>query len=424
MRVAIVGGGSSGLVAAWFLENDHQVTLYEKEDRLGGHAHTVNLEVAGEAVAIDAGFEFISDNMFPVFMRLLKLLNVPVKPFPMLATQYDTRNGDFRMLPPIHGRQIFWDALTPRRSLDLLRFAYVLRALRGIMKRRDTSVTVEQFLDRLPLSAAFKTQFMLPYLQAQWGVTTDNIKRFADYDAARYSYLGFQQGLSANAWKEISGGTQTYINLLASALTQTRIFIRAGIHSICRENDEYLVTTEHGQTESYDHVVMATNAHQAAAALATLSEAQEVSRLLKQFNYFDTTIAIHGDTRLMPPQRKHWSTVNIRFDGTYSQLTIWKHWLSKALVFRSWVTHDERLPEPLYALVKFMHPKVDLAYFEAQKALRVHQGANNLWIAGLYTHDVDSHESAVMSAVNVARALAPDSARLKQLITTSPITLR
>ncbi|MEO8395496.1 MAG: FAD-dependent oxidoreductase, partial [Chloroflexota bacterium] len=235
MRVAIVGGGAAGLVTAWLLETDHQVTLYEKEDRLGGHAHTLNLEVAGEAVAIDAGFEFISDTMFPVFMRFLKLLNAPVAPFAMLVTQYDTRSGDFRMLPPIHGRQIFWDALTPRRSLDLLRFVCVLRAVRGIMNRRDSSVTVEQFIDRLPLSVRFKTEFMLPYLQAQWGVTTDDIKSFAVYDAARYSYLGFQQGLSANAWKEITGGTQTYVNLLAAALTQTRIFIRAGIHSICRE---------------------------------------------------------------------------------------------------------------------------------------------------------------------------------------------
>jgi predicted NAD/FAD-binding protein len=416
MRVAIVGGGAAGLASAWLLENDHEVTLYEKEDRLGGHAHTLNLEVAGKIVAIDAGFEFFSDAMFPVFNRLLKLINAPLRPFSMLATQFDTRTGDIHMLPPMHGSRIYWDMLTPRKLLDLLCFGLTLNAVRGVMKRRDTSVTVAQFLNRLALPAEFKSQFLLPYFQAQWGVSRDEILTFMIYDVARYSYLGFQQGLSPNAWKEVEGGTQTYINLLRDSLRKTRIQTGACIRSVCRENGVYLVETEHGQTESYDRVIMATNAQQAAAALATLGEAQEVCRLLKQITYFDTTIAIHGDTRLMPPQRKHWSTANIRFDGTYSQLTVWKSWKSEAPVFRSWVTHDARLPDPLYALVQYTHPKVDAAYFGAQTALQLHQGKNNLWSTGVYMHDVDCHESAVMSAVKVAQALAPNSTRLKQLL--------
>jgi len=334
----------------------------------------------------------------------------------MQATQYDTRTGDIHMLPPFHGRHIYWEALTPHKIFDLLRFMLVLQAVRGIMNRRDTSVTVEQFLDSLPLSDGFKSQFMIPYFQSQWGVSPEAIRSFAIYDVARYSYLGFQQGLTANTWKEVEGGTQTYINLMCDALTKTQIRLGACIHSVCREDGIYLVTTEDGETDSYDHVVMASNAHQAASVLATLSEAEDICRLLSQITYFETTIAIHGDTRLMPPERKHWSTVNIRFDGTYSQLNIWKSWKSKTPVFKSWVTHESRLPEPLYALAQYAHPNVNLAYFGAQKALQALQGRNNLWLAGMYMHDVDCHESAVMSAVKVAQRLAPNSPRLRQLI--------
>jgi predicted NAD/FAD-binding protein len=145
-------------------------------------------------------------------------------------------------------------------------------------------------------------------------------------------------------------------------------------------------------------------------------------RVLNQITYFDTTIAIHGDPRLMPPKRQHWSTVNMRFDGAYSQLSIWKPWKSKsgAHVFRSWITHDAHLPDPLYATVKYLHPRVDTAYFSAQKALQQYQGVNNLWLAGVYTHDIDSHESAVISAVKIAQVLAPDSARLSMLDVLSP----
>jgi predicted NAD/FAD-binding protein len=111
--------------------------------------------------------------------------------------------------------------------------------------------------------------------------------------------------------------------------------------------------------------------------------------------------------------------VNIRFDGTYSQLTIWKPWKSQIPVFKSWITYDTQLPEPLYAIAKYHHARVDAAYFYAQKALQAYQGRHNLWLAGTYMHDVDCHESAVLSGVKVAQALAPNSARLKQLTSTA-----
>jgi predicted NAD/FAD-binding protein len=118
----------------------------------------------------------------------------------------------------------------------------------------------------------------------------------------------------------------------------------------------------------------------------------------------------------MPASEKDWSVLNIRHDGARSSLSVWKKWKSRTPVFKSWVTFDPRPPEPLYFSATYEHPKIGLRYFEAQRSLVALQGQNNLWLAGLYTHDVDSHESAILSAVKVAERLDPQSANLKRLI--------
>jgi predicted NAD/FAD-binding protein len=168
-----------------------------------------------------------------------------------------------------------------------------------------------------------------------------------------------------------------------------------------------------------DHVILATSAWAARKLLAGVEGAEEVCQILGQIGYFPTTIAVHGDARLMPADRKHWSVVNTRFDGRYSANTIWKSWKSRAPVFRSWVTFEPERPEPLYAWAQFEHVKVDAGYFEAQRRLAAVQGREHVWLAGAYVHDLDSHESAVLSAVAVARRLAPQAARLRQLAGTS-----
>jgi predicted NAD/FAD-binding protein len=123
----------------------------------------------------------------------------------------------------------------------------------------------------------------------------------------------------------------------------------------------------------------------------------------------------------MPRQRRHWSVVNTRFDGAHSANTVWKRWKTGARpVFKSWVTYEDCLPQPLYALRTYAHPKVTRAYFEAQRALQAMQGQDQVWLAGMYTHDVDCHESAVLSAVRVAHRLAPGTARLRALTAPPP----
>ncbi len=422
MRIAVIGGGGAGLTTSWLLDENHEVTLYERDDRLGGHADTKLFEIDGQPLAIDSGFEFISDAMFPTFMRLLSLLEVPVERYPMLVAMFNSENGAGYLLPPVHGWRILPDGLTPRKVADLLRFTRIIRAAGPLMQSRDTSVTIARFLDERGVDEAYRRRFLYPYLQAGWGATVDDILAYSAYDVLKYTYFNMPETLIPHGWKEIVGGTRTYVQRLAESLTRTRVNLGAGVEAIERVADGFRVIDRRGVAEMYDHVVLATNAHQAAAALASLEGEEgldgiaEARALLNGFHYFETRIAIHGDIRLMPPKREHWSTVNIRYDGTLSQFTVWRGMKHGARIFKSWVTRDATMPDPLYALATYQHPQVDTNYFALQKRLQAFQGQHNIWLAGMYMVDVDCHESAVLSGMRVAQQLAPDAPRLRQLL--------
>src|SRR5258708_17472093 len=115
MRIGIVGGGAAGLTTAWLLSDEHEVVLFEQQDRLGGHAHTIEVALAGERIAVDAGFEFFSGAMFPTFMRLLSVLGVPLHRYPITATLYSTDNRYVALLPPLRNGRVVWPTMGPRQ---------------------------------------------------------------------------------------------------------------------------------------------------------------------------------------------------------------------------------------------------------------------------------------------------------------------
>ena len=229
-------------------------------------------------------------------------------------------------------------------------------------------------------------------------------------------YLNRPSGLAPVHWTEVVGGTQAYIRALVRTFTEIETRASAAVVRITRQNRCYVVHTADGSATEFDSLVIATSAYDACQLLEQLGDGAEAHRILSQITYFKTTIAVHGDRRLMPADPRQWSVVNTRYDERYSQNTIWKRWKSRRPIFRSWVTFDLSLPEPLYATTTFWHPKVDAAYFRAQKQLASVQGRERLWFAGVYTNDVDSHESAIRSGVRIAQHLAPHSARLRQLL--------
>lgn len=415
MKIAVIGAGAAGLTTAWLLEEQHEVIVFEQQDRPGGHAYTLQVERAGEINYIDAGFEFFSQQAFPLFNRLLHTLDVPLRSFPMRLTMERAAVRQPLLIPPVQAGKLMWSALTPHTVWELLQLRFAIGRAAPLVRAGDPFVTLEEFLSTLPLSRRFRAHILEPFLQLGWCLPLEEFLRFSAYDVMKLMVLHRGAGLFGERWQEIVGGTQTYIRLLAQSLTRAQLRLSTPVRQIERDEQRLLLVDDQGQPESFDHIVVATSASDASRLLTTLTGSEALCQRLGKVEYFQTRIAVHGDRRWMPRQARHWSVINIRAESPSSAVTVWKPWRGQEL-FRSWVTYASALPDPLYGLVTFFHPKPNRQYFEAQAYLEAVQGHNHLWLAGMYTQDVDLHESAIRSAVRVAQALAPSAPRLRQLL--------
>lgn len=417
MKIAVIGGGAAGLATAWLLESQHEVTLFEQDDRLGGHADTVQIDVEGRMLRVDAGFQFFGAGAaYATFNRLLDALGVTRRTYPATLTVYRHGPGRQRpvVLPPFRRRAPVWASLTPRAIADALRFRRFLAAVPAFLEQRDTTVTIADYIDRQNLPAAFTDRFLYPALLAFWCVDLGEFRGFAAYNALYYLGANLPAGMRAPDQSAVPGGLGVYIGAIVRDLERTSILLASPVIEIGRAGEGFAVQDAAGTRHAFDQVVIATNATQALGMISGLSELAPVAAQLARFEYFDTTIAIHGDRRLMPRRESEWSVVNARWDGEHSSLSVWDP-ASPHPIFKSWVTYDDRMPEPLYATASYRHGKITPAYFDAQAALKTLQGMHGVWLAGLYTHDADSHESAIRSAVTIARELSPGSERLRVL---------
>ena len=413
--IGIVGAGGAGLVAAWLLGDAHRVTLYERDDRLGGHADTVRTDIDGERIAVDSGVDFFWPAMWPTFWRLLETLEVPTRRYPVTVTLYTPGRPGAYQMPLIRGARVQWSMLAPGRISTLLLFRRLLRRAAPLVAGRDASTTVEQFVESLDGSRAFKDGFVYPLLLAGWGMDLKEFRQIAAYDPLKYLVMR-ESGRFGRAYlREVVGGTGAYVDALARTLTRVRVKVASAVREITRPVSRYVVRDAGGETREFDHLIVATGAREARDLVARVEGTDALRRELARVEYFKTSIAVHADRRLMPADARHWSVINIRHDGAQSLNTIWKPWASRATVFRSWISRDAPLPDPLFNLATYYHPKVSPAYFEAQRAISPLQGRDRLWLAGMYLHDVDCHESAILSAIDVARRLGAAPARLAQL---------
>jgi len=412
MRVGIIGGGSAGLCAAWLLDGYAQVTVLEQQSQLGGHAHTVYVQVDGTQVPVELGFEFFNEKMFPTLCRLLKVLPIHTTTQPFTYS-YRTNSNEL-ILPPIQGFNIFFSSFTIGNIKHFIALKQVIEKSRIILEQKDTTISLEQLLHGY--SESFIHEFFLPLFCAGWGVTPEEFKTFAAYNVMSWIVQNKPMGLGASYWSEIPTGISGYINALIKQLKQVATKPNCTVTTITHHDNVYKVQINNGTTLEFDHLIIATNAIQARQLIQSVSIAQELIPILSMVDYLTAQLAVHSDQRFMPPKRSHWSIANVWKHGAYSALTTYKPHGSTTPLFRSWLLPGFPTPNKIYEQATYYHAKPTVAYFKAQQLLAAQQGKNNLWFAGIYTHDIDSHESALVSALKIVQRIMPNSVRLQQLI--------
>ena len=423
-EVAVIGGGGAGVTTAWLLDDQYKVTLFENTNRLGGHAHTIPVEMNGKSYPIDAGFEFIAKPEFPYFFSLLKTLDVPLSPFQLTVSFFDHEDRyNFVVTPISKDRWALGSLLKPYNLITILRLKYVFEKAKkyvGSTNAKDEveiSRTLESFTDTLSLSRKYKNQFLYPFLASGWGVSREEIKKFSAYYLFA-TLLTASNGYTAPEWIEIVGGTSTYIRAAESQLQCSSVKLNSNISRISKSDDQFVVTTDDGTDYRFKHLVLAVPLHQVRDLLKELPEFAELSSVVDKVKYYQSTLVLHGDERFMPKDHSHWSVVNMRSanQGSQSSFTVYKPWLSPTPIFKSWILPGDPEPLPLYAKAQYHHPLLDQAYINSQKTIAEYQGRSGIWFAGVHTQGTNRHESAVLSAIQVAERIAPSSARLMKVL--------
>lgn len=416
MKIGIIGAGAAGLVAAWLLNEHHEVTVFERQHRPGGHAYTADITLPdGERVAIDVGVAFFGDALsYPLFHRLLDLLSVPTEQHPMTATLCGAEGARLAM-PPWREGKIDWYALSPRSVFDLVSFARFVKSAAKADERVLRAITLREFLGDSALSTTFKDEVVIPFIASQFGITRERLFECVAYDALKYCIIFGLDGLRPRPLFAIPGGMRRYVDALAAARGTARLRVGTAVERIERRSGIYAIVTAGGSDHCCDHVILAGGPASVLPLVRQTEHYDGLRRIFGLIDLFTTKITVHGDPQIMPLPRRRWSEFTLVERDGQSALTLWQPDRVGPPIFRSWTTFETRSLSPVYGEFVFTHSLGNRGYYDAQAMIRAIQGRDNLWFAGSFAHDNNSHESAIASAVDVAAALDPTSRNLARL---------
>ena len=413
-RIAIVGSGISGLAAAWMLGRHHDITLFECDSRPGGHSRTIDVDMGGgRHIPVDTGFIVYNEATYPNLTLLLDHLAVATKASDMsFAVSLDDGALEYSGSADLKG------LFAQRRNLFSPRFWSMLHDLFRFYREAPAHAgklglaTLGEFLAEHRYGRAFRDDHLLPMAAAIWSVPTPAI---LDYPAEAFIRFCENHGLlrirDRPRWRTVAGGSRSYVDAMLADF-KGRICLNRGVGRIMRTGGRVQITDMTGQTEWFDHVVIAAHADQALAMLGDPSDPER--RLLSSFRYSRNAAVLHDDPALMPRRRKTWSSWNYlgrrNRDGHTDDLCV-SYWMNRLLAI------DD--PRPLIVTlnpretpragsvidsVVFDHPIFDNAALAAQKALWPLQGDRNSWYCGAY-FGAGFHEDGLQAGLAVAEAL-------------------
>ncbi|MEM6413073.1 MAG: FAD-dependent oxidoreductase [Pseudomonadota bacterium] len=417
-RIAVIGSGVSGLSAAWLLSKAHDVVVFERDHRLGGHANTVDVPVTyadgrQETVGVDAGFIVFNRKNYPNLTALLSHLNVAVEDTCMsfgasldngrieysgqdLSALFSNRRS---ILSPTH-----WAMLR-----DIPRFHRHARlALEiGNYGEMGGDATMGDFVRTHGYSQSFVQHFLQPFAAAIWSTPST---RVMDYAAASllkfFDNHGLLQILNMPLWNTVSGGSRSYVSAIKRELADNAIRLNAPVKSVARLERGVVVHLADGIEQQFDDVVLATHADDALRLLE--APTSEEKRILGAFGYQPNKALVHTDPRAMPVRRRAWSSWNYMGGGKDVAVSYWMNRLQNFTcdtdIFVTLNPHQDLEDKHIVAEFDYTHPTFNLAAARAQEEIWSLQGEGGVWFCGAHFGQ-GFHEDGLQAGLAVAEAL-------------------
>jgi predicted NAD/FAD-binding protein len=411
-RIAIIGSGIGGLGAAWLLGRRHEVEVFERDSRIGGHTHTTRvIGPDGEHLALDSGFIVHNEVTYPLLVRMLRELGVATQPSRMGFSVTCRACGlEFSGVRLWTQPEVFANPRFLRMIPDAVRFQ---RAGDRALLPQHAGRDLRAFARAEGYSQGFVDHYVVPLTSAIWSAGLEDSREFPAAYAVEFwrnhGVLGFRR----LQWRTITGGSDTYVRAITGPLGD-RVHAGLGVSEVRRDADGVDVRTDDGVVRRFDHVVLAAHAHQSLAMLADATPAEQ--RILSAFRTTESAVSLHADASLLPRRRRSRAAWNHHVDDcqapypapamTYS-LNRLQDLDSRAEWCVSLNRDDEVDPVRLVMRTRYAHPVYDQAAIAAQDAMERIQGVRRTWFSGAWMGN-GFHEDGMRAAVSVARGLGVD----------------
>jgi predicted NAD/FAD-binding protein len=417
MKIAVIGSGISGLGAAYLLSKDHEVSVFEKDERIGGHTATKEIIYKDERHFIDTGFIVFNDWTYPNFIKLIDELGVESKETEMSFSVKSELNG----LEYAGGNL---DTLFAQRK-NLFSLKY-LRMLKDIVRfnkdaskdleqgRVEEAITLKQYLDKNGYSDLFITHYLIPMGSAIWSAPLAAMESFPLLFFIRFfKNHGLLNIKNRPQWRVVKGGSHSYLEPLCESF-KDKIYTHSDIKSVQRLQDEVLITMANGSDHRFDQVVFACHSDQALALLKDPS-ADEKS-ILGAIPYQNNEVLMHTDDSLLPKNKKAWASWNYCLKSsneasTKDQEAVLTYNMNILQGLQSDTTFCVSLnaseiidPQKIIGKYNYSHPVFSLESVASANKWQDINGVNKTWFCGAYWAN-GFHEDGFSSAVRVAQNL-------------------
>lgn len=404
MRIAIVGTGIAGNVAAYKLHRDHEITVYEAAPYVGGHTNTIDVEEDGRKIAIDTGFIVFNDRTYPNFIELLEEIGQESQPSVM---SFSVSSADAGLEYNGSGLNALFaqrrNLLRPpffRMIRDILRFN---REAIDSLKFEDENQTVGSYLLRHGYSREFMNDYLVPMAAAIWSAEPVSIIDMPlEFLVRFFDNHGLLQLKDRPIWRVIKGGSREYVSKLIAG-HRNRIRLNTPVRSISRHADGVDIVADSGGTERYDAVFLACHSDQALAMLSDATPAE--TDVLGAIRYQDNEAVLHTDESVLPKRRLAWAAWNYHIPkdpNRHVAVTYNMNMLQGLDANRQYcvtLNNDRRIDASrVLRRIEYQHPVYSKEAVAAQ-ARQAEINADRTFYCGAYWRN-GFHEDGVVSALD------------------------
>ena len=406
-RIAIIGSGISGLTTAYLLHKSHEITLFEANDYIGGHTHTVKVAQGEQSYDIDTGFIVCNDRNYPNFLKLMDKLNIAMQPTEM---SFSVRNNPLGLEYNGHNLNTLF---SQRRNLLRPKFYRLIRdilyfneaAKKAIEEGIAENITLDTFVNQQSLSDIFKNNYLLPMAAAIWSCSMEQAGEFPlQFFLKFFLNHGLLDIKNRPQWYAVKGGSKAYIDPMTSGF-KDQIRLSTPVNSVVRD-DSWIEVNHATGKETFDQLVFACHSDQALDLLKNASI--EEKAILGELLYQQNDVILHSDASLMPKKSLSWASWNfLAGEQEHNDPTL----VTYCMNILQGIASDQPFlvslnarhkidPEKIIGEYDYTHPVYSVAGMKAQSRRNEISGVGRIHYCGAYWYN-GFHEDGVRSALDI-----------------------